>query len=893
MENVDEKFRLSFEVDANKKILVDKVLLGKLKRYNYSEFPEGTIVQRKYPSVYDIFPKIGGHHLAILFFPIECKIKIANSYKVIFLYSYKHLKLILADLKEYYKNPYFYSTYHYNDFYVNVTDIKERFFSYEKRPIEIKEKNEKANEEEIKKIYKDIKNIYSNYSDKITYEYISPNFNTYFPKINPGKPSDYFDFCYTNKRKDLESSFSRFLEDKVEMIYPVCGPHNIGKTISSLIIQKISLIDGVKSLYLNIKYYFDKPFDDFKGKINTLIKECVLLVDSEEELLTLYKKFIKTVYINGIIEILKEFLVSKNFDKNHFFLIFDQFQIKYDLNLLNTFSGFKIFLLSSINDYDVKNNLIYSYAKNSKTKYRLAEDNKPSKIINYHYYEELLDFKDFFKLFEKQIKDKIKSENKYFDDNTIIIKFNFIDSILKKFNYIPKYCLRYIYHYDTIYDLMFNEYKNIFLKLLQFEKNKTIDIKKIAQLSKNEYLIEQKKEDEKFSYKTLQADDYIEYLKYIPLKYINYHITDKNELYFYCSFPLFKDIIMNFIDYFDSKEKFLITAEGIERDTVFEKILKYQFTVFKKLNINAHLEVNTIIDMNLTENYSSFEQKYLEGKKNILITQKNKGGQDYDFAIYMAENCQLMLIQSKYQIEHKLIKNRKEYEETSKLSLENFNKAFKKKIEKVYLIYISSEEYNKKRKAKVKGLLDKNKINCLFYSVSYDTFSFDFENKIENLECDESFMILPEFKNYKSQEFKIEPRVKQKAQINTRNNRYLFLGKKVKKSYDINKIYKSLKNYCSENLEISLDKFDEFGCYDDYCNFKKEVNIKYYIALFYLKENDDSSIDFSKPIGLNYVEKEKEINLYIIAKTNYSTFEELIEKFSNKFYFGIGNLLSK
>ena len=90
-----------------------------------------------------------------------------------------------------------------------------------------------------------------------------------------------------------------------------------------------------------------------------------------------------------------------------------------------------------------------------------------------------------------------------------------------------------------------------------------------------------------------------------------------------------------------------------------------------------------------------------------------------------------------------------------------------------------------------------------------------------------------------------------------------------------------------------MDKFDEFGCYDDYCNFKKEVNIKNYIALFYLKENDDSSIDFSKPIGLNYVEKEKEINLDIIAKTNYSTFEKLIDKFSNKFYFGIGNLLSK
>jgi len=55
-------------------------------------------------------------------------------------------------------------------------------------------------------------------------------------------------------------------------------------------------------------------------------------------------------------------------------------------------------------------------------------------------------------------------------------------------------------------------------------------------------------------------------------------------------------------------------------------------------------------------------------------------------------------------------------------------------------------EYNTKRKKVVKNLLYNNQINCLFYSVSDKTFSFDFENIIDILKCEDSFMILPKFK---------------------------------------------------------------------------------------------------------------------------------------------------
>ena len=48
-----------------------------------------------------------------------------------------------------------------------------------------------------------------------------------------------------------------------------------------------------------------------------------------------------------------------------------------------------------------------------------------------------------------------------------------------------------------------------------------------------------------------------------------------------------------------------------------------------------------------TENYKLLDKEYLKGKKNILITQENSLGKDYDFAIYKPEDNQLLLLQSK------------------------------------------------------------------------------------------------------------------------------------------------------------------------------------------------------------------------------------------------------
>jgi len=60
-----------------------------------------------------------------------------------------------------------------------------------------------------------------------------------------------------------------------------------------------------------------------------------------------------------------------------FFLIIDQYQKKYNSNnILNLFSKYKIFLLSSINDTDVKNYLILTYQEKSIKEYKFIDKKK-------------------------------------------------------------------------------------------------------------------------------------------------------------------------------------------------------------------------------------------------------------------------------------------------------------------------------------------------------------------------------------------------------------------------------------------------------------------------------------------------------------------------------------
>ena len=106
----------------------------------------------------------------------------------------------------------------------------------------------------------------------------------------------------------------------------------------------------------------------------------------------------------------------------------------------------------------------------------------------------------------------------------------------------------------------------------------------------------------------------------------------------------------------------------------------------------------------------------------------------------------------------------------------------------------------------------------------------------------------------------------------------------------MNKIYESLKEFLSTK-KIAF-KIGELIRIDYF--IVEEIKIdknKKYLVLFYLENEDDSLIDFTKPIGLIFYEKE---NLYCFGflkdkpDQTYQNYEELFEKFSAQSYYGIG-----
>ena len=94
-------------------------------------------------------------------------------------------------------------------------------------------------------------------------------------------------------------------------------------------------------------------------------------------------------------------------------------------------------------------------------------------------------------------------------------------------------------------------------------------------------------------------------------------------------------------------------------------------------------------------------------------------------------------------------------------------------------------------------------------------------------------------------------------------------------------------------MNISLDEFDALECSDGICTskLKKELDSKKYIALFCLNEDGDLVINSKNPAGINYITKEKNtINLDINENKNYSSFEQLLNIFPNKYFYGIGKI---
>ena len=272
-----------------------------------------------------------------------------------------------------------------------------------------------------------------------------------------------------------------------ESILPVVGPYGIGKSMTALIIQKNLFLKGIKSLYINIKYYNKRI--PFIYKLKTLMNECFYLCSSEEDYIS-YKKLFEENSYNDIWLYIKDIYEKIiKITGTSFLFIIDQYKQSYDPNEnIFKFTKIHIFLLSTINDKDIKSNIKSLLKKeNPKLNYiylkDLIENNIDVFIVNKdRLVKKIIDEKKNLININNDNKNKNNCENNKIDNNSIndnninnnddkskidIIKTNCnkdktLNNIFATFGYLPRYISLLLKKYENIFDFSNEEYIKIF-----------------------------------------------------------------------------------------------------------------------------------------------------------------------------------------------------------------------------------------------------------------------------------------------------------------------------------------------------------------------------------------------------------------------------------------------
>ena len=428
MVEIDDYYNLIFNYSKDRKIIINEELLNRLDDNDLNSLPEKTSLLLE--SIEFFVLKFNDERRLKLFkFFVNCKFKdLENPIKI---FSFEHLKMILdKKIKEnIYKNPFYISKNSGEIIYIDTNKI-ESYPIYLDEYIEIKDMALKDMKSKINSIITDLNKLYSNdEKSKYTYKFISPNFKNYIPKLNIDL-SDEFYFIDARNRITLKNKIESFLnKENTEFLYPLCGPHGSGKTISILLFHKLLFREHIKGLYINFKYYLQKGIT-LKDKIETLLKECYFICDNknDNDLLGLYEKMIVQKNFYELIAIINDFIQKKNKNQSDkIYVILDQYQEKYNINnILSIFNNTKIIVFSSINDFDVKENLILNYENSNEKKNKKKEDNNITKskiFIRYNYIDDLINKKYYdLKTFKELIKKKIKKnheENKIKEENEV------------------------------------------------------------------------------------------------------------------------------------------------------------------------------------------------------------------------------------------------------------------------------------------------------------------------------------------------------------------------------------------------------------------------------------------------------------------------------------------
>ena len=253
----------------------------------------------------------------------------------------------------------------------------------------------------------------------------------------------------------------------------------------------------------------------------------------------------------------------------------------------------------------------------------------------------------------------------------------------------------------------------------------------------------------------------------------------------------------------------------------------------------------------------------LKNKNCIFIYPKNFKGEKYDFAVLYPKEEIIILIQAEYKLTKTNVKKRSEYADATSVNIitNSISKNYGINIQTIYLLYISSFEYNYSNKDDVFEILNSYQIKCIFYSIKEDTFTYDFKYIIDRLSISNSMEIYPDANYYwkydyikqNNPEELLESLVNLDQQIQNDN---AFIKGQYKKFLEyLNKtnIKKELKSHFGE-FEIFSDNYRLFPeiYFDIYLLFFKVIKN------FSLKDNNEYK-NYLYAIGKWRIEQE--INL--------------------------------
>ena len=432
------------------------------------------------------------------------------------------------------------------------------------------------------------------YPNDFNFKYLDKYFNKYF--IYNNEPLESIKYIQNEERKKLFNYLNEFIFMGEIHFFKICGPSNNGKSTSLLVYSR----KMTNIVYFNLKVIYELYFSNINHLLELLMYELCRIKLNDNEQKNFYDFFNsiqdKTPW-DIIYRIINYFLNKK------IIFIFDQFKnerVDYfffkRIEQIIKDSNIKIIICSSINDKDIREEIIKSIQKNNTNPLHLSIETQQY----YFYFSNLLD--------KTIIKDNIqKKEN---------------EGCYEMFDYNPKYVF-----------------------LLENSENINIEINKIENHIK-------KKIKETFDYKnysleaiffflSLKVNKNLNYtndisvLNITPLKYFTL-ILEKDFFQIKYTFKFIETIsnncLFNFdMDIFFQEKKYKNDPffDGIKGDYFEASAKKYneEKNIFPE-NITHELNVNNIIGLEESENDNNY---YLFSQKSNILNEKNiKNDDEYN-----------------------------------------------------------------------------------------------------------------------------------------------------------------------------------------------------------------------------------------------------------------------